>query len=700
VIYTSGSTGRPKGVLALHRGAMNAFRCSWETFPFDANHVCCQQTSQSFVDAVCEIFYPLLAGVRTVIIPDEILKNPSQLIQTLATQHVMQLSLVPSLLHTILDICPDIPNRLPHLKIWDTGGEALSIELLARFQESLPQGILRNYYGSSEVSSYVTCYELEKDQSFSCFPIGRPIANTQIYLLDSCLQPVPIGMPGEMYIGGEGLARGYLNQPGLSAEKFIPDPFGDKPGARLYKTGDLARYLPDGNIEFLGRVDQQAKIRGFRIELSEIEAALDQHPDVWKTVVLAREDVPGRKYLAAYVVPDQEQTPAPYKLRDFVKQKLPDYMVPAAFILLDTLPLTPNGKIDRRALPAPDQSRPELPETFVAPRDYLELELVKIWEEILGIQPVGTRDNFFDLGGNSLLAMRLLAQIEKTFNKSLSLATLFQAPTVEQLTPILHRSQEERSASASSLVALQLGGSKPPFFCLPGNLGNVFTDLGDLARHLGPDQPFYGLQDGIHNPTQIKALAAHYLDKIQSVQPDGPYLLGGVCSGGTIAFEMAQQLQTQGQQVALLALMETPPPQVPGLRSYLDFAVSTFQSVTQRFVHHSRNVSQLGSAEQGAYFRLKAKLVVNDWALTRYAPRPYPGRIHLFLGSESLESPLDPCLGWRELALGGAEVHVVPGTHDTITRTHDAALEESHLRVLAEQLRTCIDDALANGYNS
>ena len=356
------------------------------------------------------------------------------------------------------------------------------------------------------------------------------------------------------------------------------------------------------------------------------------------------------------------------------------------------------SRLGDRILATSDNARPELEQTLVTPPSALEHELTKIWEQVLGVQPVGVRDNFFDLGGHSLLAVRLFAQIGKMMGKSPPLATIFHAPTIEQLANILRR--EEWSSPTSSLVALQPGGSKPPFFCLPGNLGNVFTDLGDLARHLGPNQPFYGFQDGMKNPAQIQALATRFLFDVRAVQPEDPYLLGGVCSGGVVAFEMAQQLRAQGQHVALLALIETPQLRVPSLRSYFDFVTYLLHHVGQRSGHHSPSVSQRNSAGWRDYVRLKMKFIANVWALTRYTPQPYPGRVHLFLTQESLRSVRGPGLGWRELATGGAEVHVIPGTHNAITRTYDAIPEESHLQVLAEQLKVCIDDAVVDEYSS
>ena len=386
-------------------------------------------------------------------------------------------------------------------------------------------------------------------------PIGRPLANRAIYILDQHGNPVPIGVHGHLHIGGVGLARGYLNRPDLTAEKFVPDPFSAEPGARMYKTGDLARYRPDGNIEFLGRADHQVKIRGFRIELGEIEAVLGQHPAVRQAVVLAREDAPGEKRLVAYVVADSTTDE---QLRRFLKDKLPESMVPAVVVLLEALPVTPNGKVDRRALPAPDRSRPELEKAFVAPRDDLELQLAHIWEEVLGVRPVGARDNFFELGGHSLLAVRLFALIEKRLGKTLPLTTVFQGATVEHLAGILR--QQPTPGPQSSLVAIQPGGSKRPLFLVHPAGGHVFPYI-HLAQFLGPDQPCYGLQargveDGQDPHTRIEDMAAYYIQALQTVQPTGPYLLGGWSMGGVVAFEMAQQLHAQGQRVALLVLLD------------------------------------------------------------------------------------------------------------------------------------------------
>jgi amino acid adenylation domain-containing protein len=454
VLYTSGSTGTPKGVLGTHRGTVN--RCFWNPYPFIEEDICCQKTSLNFVDSVWEIFAPLLHGLPTVIIPDRSVKDINQFIQTLSKQNVTRLVLVPSLLRALLDSFPDLDRRLPQLKYWICSGETLPVELCQQFREQMPQRVLINLYGSSEVAADVTWYDAT--QCVEKVPIGRPIANTQIYLLDRNLQPVPIGIPGEIYVGGDGLAQGYLNRPDLTSEKFISNPFGQEKldflgnshQKVLFKTGDIGCYLPDGNIEFLGRGDCQVKIRGFRIELGEIEAALSQHSSVSTAAVLLQENTPGTQRLVAYLVPNSGfRNPHPElisELRSFLKHKLPDYMVPSAFVLLDALPLTPNGKIDRLALSQRcDYVSDET--AFTEPQTPTEKEIAEIWTALLGLEKVGTNQNFFDLGGHSLMATQLISRVRSCFGVELALCDFFAAPTIENLAELI---EEEILANADS----------------------------------------------------------------------------------------------------------------------------------------------------------------------------------------------------------------------------------------------------------
>jgi amino acid adenylation domain-containing protein len=423
LLYTSGSTGRPKGVLGVHRTTLNALAWMWQIYPFAMHEVCCQKTSISFGDSIQELLGPLLRGIRTILIPDAVLKDLSRFVQMLAVHRVTRLILVPSLFQALLDTYGDLQDRLPSLN--------LSSELGQRFRECLLHNRLINLYGASEASDDTTWYDTSlASNALSCVPIGRPIANTQVYVLDQYLQPVPIGVYGELYVAGAGLTRGYLNLPELTAERFIPHPFSHEPGARLYKTGDVVRYRPDGNIEYIGRSDHQVKLRGIRIELGEIEAALAQHPAVRETVVIVHEDVHGELRLIAYVVPAQEVEPSRRELRRFLEKQLPAAMVPATFIMLETLPLTPSGKVNRRALPDPSPLRSAIEDLYVAPRTPMEQQVAAVWCNLLGLERVGIHDNFFELGGHSLLAMRLLSRVRDVTQVEVSLLHFFEAPTV------------------------------------------------------------------------------------------------------------------------------------------------------------------------------------------------------------------------------------------------------------------------------
>jgi amino acid adenylation domain-containing protein len=445
VIYTSGSSGKPKGVLGIHRGAVNRLNWMWAAYPFKTGEICCHKTSISFVDSVWEIFGPMLQGIPIVIISESVLKDPHEFLIRLAENKVSRIVLVPSLLRILLDLPGDLKQRLPCLRHWTSSGEILPVELVRRFREKLPDCTLLNLYGSSEVSADVTFCEVSRLNSFEIgVPIGRPINNTQVYVLNSSHQPAPIGVPGELFIGGDALARGYLNQPDLTAECFIANPINEMPGSRLYKTGDLAKYLSDGDIEVLGRLDFQVKVRGFRIELGDIEATLEQHPSVRHAVVTCREDIPGDKRLVACLVCNDSRKISVNVLHIFLTKKLPAYMVPSRFVFLETLPLTPTGKVDRQALPTPDQSRPEVKTSFLSPRTIFEKKVAGIWSELFGIDKIGIYDNFFKLGGHSLLATRLVNRILNIFQVQLPLKTLWEAPTIAEMAAAILQAKADR----------------------------------------------------------------------------------------------------------------------------------------------------------------------------------------------------------------------------------------------------------------
>ena len=553
IMYTSGSTGRPKGVCVTHKNVVRLVQNS-NFAQLSAEDVFLQLAPISFDASTLELWGALLNGAKLVVMPPH---QPSleELGQTVIKHQITTLWLTAGLFHLMVD---ERLEDLRSLRQLLAGGDVLSLSHVKKVLRELPDCQLINGYGPTENTTFTTCYRVrEVGQMAASVPIGRPITNTQVYILDNNLQPVPIGVVGRLYTGGDGVARGYHNRPQLTAEKFIANPFGE---GHLYDTGDLARWLPDGNIEFRGRLDAQVKIRGFRIELGEIEAVLNQHKSIREVVVVVVDSGPSGpgKRLVAYLV--KEEPVSNLDLRSYLAKKLPDYMLPSAFVTLSAMPLTPNGKIDRRALPAPEAL--ELGTGFVAPRDSIEQQLALMFQELLALHSVGVRENFFDLGGHSLLAVRLMAQIQQQFGIYLPLAILFQNPTIEELAHLLKEQPDK--LPWSSLVPIQPHGSKPPFFCVPGGGGNVIYFY-ELVRMMGSEQPFYGLQavglDGYSEPhTTVEAMAAHYIEALQSVQPQGPYFIGGHSFGGKVAFEIAQQLAKAGHEIGRLVIFDISAP--------------------------------------------------------------------------------------------------------------------------------------------
>jgi amino acid adenylation domain-containing protein len=710
VIYTSGSTGQPKGVQVQHGSLTNLIEWHQRAFEVTALDRATQLAGLAFDASVWEL-WPYLAAGASIYLPDKAtLAEPRRLIDWLVINGVTISFLPTPLAEAVMQ--ESWPAQAP-LRLILTGGDKLH----RVSNESLPFKLINNY-GPTENTVVATSGEAQTGADQSRDPIiGKPIDNVQAYLLDEHLGLAPQGIPAELVIGGDGLARGYLNSPELTAEKFIPDPFKREAGARLYKTGDVARLLFDGGIEFLGRKDYQVKIRGFRIELGEIEAALSKHAAVRETVVLAREDARGDKRLIAYFIPDNGTEVTNSELRSFVKARVPDYMVPYAFVPLERLPLTQNGKVDRNALPAIEGYATDTNQVYLAPRDALELELSRIWEEVLCVERVGVRDNFFSLGGHSLLAVRLMNRVENLAGKPLPVSLLFQEATVEHLAGLVRQQSE---LEFSPLVQIQKGNRQPPFFCVHPAGGNVLC-YASLAHHLGTEQTFYGLQarglDRTQAPhTDIAEMATYYINALKQAQPHGPYFLGGWSIGGIVAFEMTQQLLSEGEPVALLALIDTVAPthydgleQLDEVGLILNFAQDLGISLEGLNIPWEV-LADLDVDAQWSYLlqqALAAGVVPPDFgpahlrslfnvfkancdAVKRYVPRSSAGRVILLQAEKQAgASRLERADEWRRWVGSELEVNVVPGNHFTMVREPD-------VKMLAESLRGHLARALEN----
>jgi amino acid adenylation domain-containing protein len=708
VIYTSGSTGKPKGVAVEHGGLINLAQAQIHTFSVTQKSRVMQFASFSFDASVFEIIMVLCSGAALFIPNSEDRMPGNEMMNFLDQSGITHVTLPPAALATL-------PQRyLPKLECLIVAGEACAPRLAAYWSEGRR---FFNAYGPTEATVCATIAECSNTDGISVLPIGKPIANTNIYILDKYNRPAPIGIPGELHIGGKGLARGYLNRPELTAKKFIKDPFSSEPGASLYKTGDLARYLSDGNIEFLGRIDNQVKIRGFRIELGEIESALTSHPGIKEAVVIARADETGNKKLIAYVVPFSDETgsqkstnisnpniqqqaknsslPAAGELRKFLKSSLPDYMLPTSFVFIDKLPLTPNGKVDCNALPAPEKS--SFNEHYTAPRDTVERQLVLIWESLFSVSPIGIDDNFFELGGHSLLSVRLTAEIEKVFGNRFPIRRIFERPTISGIAAVLRKDAAE--PEFSSLVPIRPKGTHPPLFFLPGIEGMV-SYLYPLAQHINPDIPFFAFQsqglEGDEIPFYDMAeLAEHYVSLLLKVQPHGPYFLAGHSFGGHAAFAMAQILLKRSEKIALLAVADTYAPGNAIFNSESDLNMVHLVShlTHNKLTVRKEEVGSLSSKEQldyiarrleeakilpegkGAeYLHRLVNVISNNIRMQNsYSPESFtPLPITLLRASEDMpaQTPLPnetgKDLGWNRYSDQKVSLHYVPGNHMTM----------------------------------
>lgn len=577
IAFTSGSTGRPKGVLGRH-GPLSHF-LPWQerTFKLEAGDRFSMLSGLSHDPLQRDIFTPLWLGA-ILCIPDPQIIGTTELSRWMAEERITFAHLTPAMARLLTGTAAS-DCRMPSLRYAFFVGDKLSRGDVSRLRRLAPKVMCIASYGTTETQRAVGYYpvppeaELQDNRDNEIYPLGRGIDGVQLLVLTDEKVLAGVGQLGEIYVRSPHLAKGYIADEAVTQARFLTNPFTGMKDDRLYRTGDLGRYLPNGDVVFAGRVDNQVKIRNFRIELGDIEAALGQHPQVRECAVRAAQAMPGEEWLLACVVPSREASPAIPELRNFLRQKLPEHMVPAAFIFLDALPLTPNGKLDREALPAPVRKRSQLESDFVTPRNAAEEELAGVWADVLKLEKVGVKDNFFELGGDSLTAAQIIAKANKAGFK-IDVTHILQNQTIAELAAAAAPAEDRASGTESVknkypsagpwsfLIALQAEGSKPPFFWIHGENSNAF-----LPRFLAPDQPLYGFlhqsRDGKQARYQrIDDMAAQYLKEIRSVQSEGPYFLGGFCVGGTVAFEMAQQLRKQAQEVALLIMVDPNNPRI------------------------------------------------------------------------------------------------------------------------------------------
>ncbi len=725
VMYTSGSTGQPKGVEILQR-SISRLVFATDYARIDETRTWLQLAPISFDASTLEIWGALLHGAKLVLYPGRV-PEAAELERVLREQHVTSLWLTAALFNSVVD---ERPSALSGVEECLTGGEALSVAHVRRAYAHLPSSVLLiNGYGPTENTTFTCCHAIPREvrPDAPSIPIGRPIANTKVYVVDTRLAPVPIGVPGELVTGGDGLARGYHARPELNAERFVANPFG--PGS-LYRTGDRVRWLASGALEFLGRTDDQVKIRGHRIEPGEIATLLGTHEQVRKAFVTVHSSPQGEKHLVAYFEAQDGEPPSAAELSEWLAGRLPDYMIPAAFLHLEALPMNPNGKVDRKRLPEPSfESR-----SAVRPRNEMEKLLASLWERVLRVEGVGPDDDFFELGGHSLLAVKLVQAIRDTFGQELELGELVNAPTLVAQTRLLHLGIGSKRSGA--VVKLQPQGDLPPIFCVC-SLGGTVLNQRTLAMRLGEDQPFYGLQaidldSKLGRPAAIEDYARAYIEELKKVAPHGPYVVGGHSFGGIVSFEIAQQLTGRGDEVAMLFILDSSLPNLD--RGALDRLACVFAFLRgvpympgEAFDQMRRNPEELvralrqklrfvtgkAKAARASVRRAPAeraaetdfatqpgamdvadvvemshwpennrRIAERHWrAVLAYRPQAYPGRITLF--RSRFQSPflgLGSMLGWDRVALGGVEVVRVPGGHLTV-------LQPPNVDVLAERFR-------------
>jgi amino acid adenylation domain-containing protein len=743
IIFTSGSTGTPKGVVLQHRAVVNTLDWVNKTLRVGPSDRVLYVTSQCFDLSVYDIFGTLAAGGSIRVAEPAELKNPEKLLEILCEEGITIWDSAPPQFQQLVPFLPQFQERgraKSKLRLVMLSGDWIPVAMPDQIRSTFPKAEVVSLGGATEAAIWSNFYRIGKvEPGWPSIPYGKPIQNSRYHILDAHLHPLPVGVAGELHIGGDCLAAGYHNRPELTRERFIPDPFTGG-SERLYKTGDLARYMPDGNIEFLGRIDFQVKVRGYRIELGEIEATLAKHPAIRECVVTARPDASGVKVLVAYAVPQLGQSVDREQLRLFLRDRLPDYMVPAHFVQLNALPLNANGKLDRKALPAPETSSAAAERVIVEPRYDVELGLRNIWEDVLKVKPISVTENFFDLGGHSLQAAVLTARIKSQIGTAIPLGMVFAAPTIEKMALALREKLE--FTTSGSIVPMQEKGTWPPLFMVSGIGGHVFTFL-KLSKLLGNDYPIYGIKaigvDGKQrSPDTIEESARQYVKEIVALRPVGPYLLGGYSYGGLVALEIAIQLQALGKQVDLVWVGDINAPGYPrplpvwrrGLIHAKTFALLPWKEKAEYIKGRWDNVLArilrklgLGAAlapdvpgekpaerktllrrirdtmekpEDGKEGFDQEMVIKRVWAslnnaMLRYMPqKQFDGKITLFRAEIEPEWAAtvfdDPLKGWGRWCTRGVDSFVFPGDHDQLMR-------DENIGKVAEKLREVIHRA-------
>jgi amino acid adenylation domain-containing protein len=735
IAFTSGSMGRPKGIVGIHGPISHFFKWQVKRFSLLETDRFSMLSGLAHDPLMRDLFTPLTIGAMLCIPDQEEILSTLALFSWMKEQHISVSHLTPAMEQILVGVKEQ--TTLEDLRYAFFAGETLTWRHVTTLKEVAPTVTCVNFYGATETPQAMGYTVIDsvspvKDDSSTSYsrqiPIGQGIDAVQLLILNTAGQRCGIGEIGEIYIRTPHLSMGYLNDDELTRQRFVVNPFTKDTSDRVYKTGDLGRYHPNGDVEFMGRKDRQVKVRGFRVELSEIEAVLHQHSMVKQSIVSIWDADEGDKRLAAYIIPQEKGFNDSTILREYLKQHLPSYMIPGSFIFLDVFPITPNGKIDYRALPPSDMGLSRERDELVAARNTTEEKLLGIWEEILKKHPIGVKDSFFELGGHSLIAVHMFTRINHEFDVNLPLATLFQEPTIEHLANIIQQHKKGKQ-TWSSLIAIEPSGMHPPFFCVHGLTGDILW-FRDLARYLSPDYPFYGLQsrglDGIQAPLErIEEMSAHYIVEIRRFQPKGPYYLGGASFGGTVALEMAQQLLAQGEKVAMLAIFDHAPPNIKldEEKGKIRRRMTILYRVLRNFPHwlaefiklgpsgmwlrasrklrlikkinNQADINQSGSEQLNAHDLIdfaselsahRQQLITsNHQALKAYIPTSYAGKITLF---RALNRPLlnvyDPESGWQKLAPGRVEVFDIPSSHEGM-------FKKPSVDELAKKLKACLD---------